>query len=61
VAVRKKRFQVKNTKHNSRDKQDQATRQRRASALRALNGTALKVAKGGTETPPPPPGGDPIC
>jgi hypothetical protein len=52
---------VKNTKHDSRGKQDRSLQKLRAAALRALSGTALKAAKGGTETPPPPPGGDPIC
>jgi hypothetical protein len=52
---------MKSTKHNSRDKQNQSTQKLRASALRALSGTALKAAKGGTGTNPPPPSSDPIC
>jgi hypothetical protein len=51
---------MKSTKRNSRDKQNQAQKLR-ASALRALSGTALKVVKGGTGTNPPPPSSDPIC
>jgi hypothetical protein len=53
---------VKNTKHDSRKSQDPSIQKRRASALRALNGSALKTVKGGQGPGAPlAPGSDPIC
>jgi hypothetical protein len=53
---------VKKTKHDSRKNQDRSIQERRASALSALNGSALKAVKGGQGPgAAAPPGGDPIC
>jgi hypothetical protein len=53
---------VKNTKYDSRTNQDPSIQKRRASALRALNGSALKAVKGGQGAgAAAPPGADPIC
>ena len=52
---------MKNTKHPSGTQGNQSMQQRRASALRALQNTALKLVKGATGTDPPPPSSDPIC
>jgi len=49
---------MKNTKRNSRPDPTPSTQQLRTAALRALNGGALKVVKGGVESPP---SSDPIC
>jgi hypothetical protein len=57
----RRRFLMKNTKHPSGTQGNQSMQQRRASALRALQNTALKLVKGATGTDPPPPSSDPIC